>query len=334
MNVFLTGATGFIGSHVMHQLLSRGDSVYALSRNGEDNVHLQQAKAATLKVVRGDLLQPESFMEALAQCDAAIHVAGWISTRKTDVERLRTINVIATENLWQACDRTRCHKIVYLASIFAHGRSTHGRPCDESTPFDPGILDLPVPYFRAKRQAELLSWQYVEHHGLPIVFGYPGYCIGPGDYYLSSMRVVRDFLKGRVPSYVNGGMNFIDVRDAASGLIACLDKGRLSQKYLLGNHNIKWQAFFETLAKVTSRSPPRFAAPYSLALLGGRILERVWGEGPIAQGDIAVMGNEWYYESSKAIRELGLPQRPLSESLEDGVRWLHQHDLLDHPAQD
>lgn len=324
MNVFLTGATGFIGSHVMRQLLARGDTVYALSRKGRDHVHFHDLTTPLLNIVHADLLQPDSFASDLARCDAVIHIAGWISTRQTDAQRLHALNVTATENLWQACARCHSSKIVYLASIFAHARSTDGRPCDESAPFDSAILELPVPYFKSKRQAELLTWQYVQRHQLPVVFGYPGYCIGPGDYYLSSMRVVRDFLRGMVPSFVHGGMNFIDVRDAASGLIGCLDRGQIAQKYLLGNHNLRWQTFFDSLAQLTGRPAPRFATPYPIALFAGRVLERVWSHSPVAQGDIAVMGHEWYYDSTKAVRELSLPQRPFLHSLEDGVRWLRE----------
>ena len=328
MRVFLTGATGFIGSHVMQQLLDRGDRVVVLSRKGSDAPHLRGRCCDDLVVVTGDLLEPGTYREALEECDTVVHIAGWISTRKADMTKLRAVNVDATEALWRVCVDTKPDKIVYLASIFAHGRGEGTAACDESVAFDPTILELPVPYFRAKREAELLTWRYVDKNALPIVFGYPGYCVGPGDTYLSSMRVVRDFAVGRLPAFVDGGMSFIDVRDAAAGLIGCLDRGRVGEKYLLGNHNLSWTAFFETLRRVTGKRMRPVRAPRGVALLAGRLAERLYPRGPASAGDVAVMAGTWFYDATKARTELGLPSRPLERSLRDGVAWLGEHPNL------
>ncbi|MFW5740432.1 MAG: NAD-dependent epimerase/dehydratase family protein [Myxococcota bacterium] len=325
MRVFVTGATGFIGSHVMQQLLERGDDVLALSRRGRNAPHLEGNDHPRLEVVTGDLLTPSGYRDALASCDAVVHIAGWISTKKRDAVKLHAINVEATEQLWNACRETSTRRIVYLASIFAHGRGRGTRPCDETVSFDPAILELPVPYFRAKREAELMTWRHVERFQMPIVFGYPGFCIGPGDTYLSSMRVVRDHLRGRAPAYVRGGMSFIDVRDAAAGLIGCLDDGRVGEKYLLSNHNLSWTVFFGTLRKVTGARLPAVPLPKRPAMLLGRIAEKLSLEDLVSEGDLAVMGTTWFYDASKARRELGLPSRPLEESLRDGVAWFRRH---------
>lgn len=322
MRIFLTGASGFIGSHVMGQLLARGDEVVALSRQGRNASHLRGVDSSSLTVVSGDLLSPHGYRDAVASCEAVVHIAGWISTRKQDAERLRSLNVEATEQLWEVCREVRPKRIVYLASIFAHGRGKGTVPCDEGATYDPAILELPVPYFRAKREAELLTWRYCREHDLPMVFGYPGYCVGPGDTYLSSMRVVRDFLRGRVPAYVPGAMSFVDVRDAAAGLLGCLDQGNVGEKYLLSEHNLPWKSFFEVLGELTGRRLPMLALPTRPAQWLGRAAERISLGALVAEGDFAVMGGTWYYDGTKARRELGMPGRPLIVSLTDGVAWL------------
>lgn len=327
MRIFLTGATGFIGSHVMKQLLSRGDDVLVLSRSGKRAPHLRDVRDDHLEIVTGDLLSPSDYRDAVSRCDAVVHIAGWISTRQKDAEKLRMINVEATRRLWETCHEAGTKRIVYLASIFAHGRGRADRPCDETAAYDPAILDLPVPYFRAKREAELMSWRFVEREELPIVFGYPGFCVGPGDVYLSSMRVVHDFVRGRAPAFVPGGMSFIDVRDAAAGLVGCLDHGKAGEKYLLSNHNLAWSEFFEALARVAKKRAP-VRLPAGPALLAGRLAERIGLGSVLSEGDLAVMANTWFYDSSKARRVLSLPTRPLDRSLEDGIRWMRDEGMI------
>lgn len=309
----------------MRVLLARGDEVVALSRAGRDAPHLGETSSASLTVVRGDLLVPESYRDAVAGCDAVMHVAGLVSTRQRDEEKLRVVNVAATQRLWEVCSDAGTKRIVYLASIFAHGRGQGSVPCDETAGFDPSILALPVPYFRAKREAEVLTWAATEG-GLPVVFGYPGFCVGPGDEQLSSMRIVRDYLRGRLPGYVEGGMSFVDVRDAATGLVGCLDAGQTGQKYLLTNHNLSWGAFFASLRAVAGGRRP-VALPRRLAGWVGRVSERLAPAMGISEGDMAVMGGTWFYDGSRARRELGMTSRPLERSLADGVAWLQERGL-------
>jgi len=328
MRVFLTGATGFIGSHVMHQLLDRGDRLVVLSRRGRDGPHLRDTEEPGLEVLTGDLLAPDTYRDAVDACDAVVHVAGWISTRKRDAALLQQINVVAARRLWEVCRLTGTERIVYLASIFAHGWGKGGQPCDESAAFDPSILRLPVPYFAAKREAERMTWNQVERVHLPVVFGYPGFCIGPGDTYLSSMRVVRDYLRGRAPAYVPGGMSFVDVRDAAAGLVAALDRGRVGEKYLLCNHNLSWGTFFGMLRDVSGATFPALPIPRWAAMGAGKLAEGLSLDAWVSEGDLAVMGATWFYDGCKARRELGLPSRPLEDSLCDGVGWLREQGYL------
>ncbi|MCB1158283.1 MAG: NAD-dependent epimerase/dehydratase family protein [Leptospiraceae bacterium] len=328
MKVFLTGGSGFIGSFVLKYLLEESHQVFALSRSGKLHPSTD-LKSPFLEVIKGDLLQKESYENALSSCDAVIHIAGKISTAMKDAEMLENANVVSTKNLWQSCEQYKIKKIVYLASIFAHGWAENQVPIEENAIYDDRIYELPMPYFKAKRRAELLSWEYVGKHQLPIIFAYPGYCIGPEDYYLSSMRVVKQFLKNEIPAYVNGGMSFIDVRDAARGLVACLNKGVVGEKYLLSNFNLSWKEFFELLSEVTRKPAPLFILPPGLASFTAKLLESIWEDSPISEGDIALLSHHWYYDSSKARRELGLQKRPLEESLREGIDWMKANRLLD-----
>ncbi len=324
MAVFLTGASGFIGTHVLHQLLAAGYEVKAISRSGK----LPHApESDQLSVFEGDLLDSASYVHILEQCNSVIHLAGLISTHRKDEQEVMQANYETTKRLWQACKKTKPEKIVYLASIFAHGWAKDGNPIDEEADYDDEIYRLPNPYFKAKRDAELLSWQACEE-GLPIVFGYPGFCIGPEDHRLSSMRAVVQAIKGEIPAFIDGGMNFIDVRDAAAGLIACLEKGKVGEKYLLVDHNFRWREFFSELEVVSGKRGPAVSIPYVMALWSGKALEAVWPGAPISEGDVTLMGNLWYYDPTRARAELGLPSRPLAESLRDSLDWLRENLYL------
>lgn len=193
------------------------------------------------------------------------------------------------------------------------------QPLDEDAPY---TLDhLEVPYFRAKREAELMTRREIEA-GLPVIVAYPGYCLGPNDIYFSSMTVLDAFLRGQLVAYVEGGMSFLDVRDAALGLELAMQKGRIGRRYLLTGDNLTWGELFTRLARLTGRPAPRLRLPKPLASLAGRLLEAVWPEAPLDPARVEVMGNYYWYDAGRARRELGFATRPLDETLTDAIAWL------------
>jgi dihydroflavonol-4-reductase len=272
--------------------------------------------APGLRIVEGDLLDEKSLARALDGVTHVHHIAGLVSTRKRDLEKINALNYDATLNLWRACKKVE--RICYLGSIFALAGGSQ-TPLDEDAPYT--LEDLPVPYFKAKRRAELAT----RASDLPIVFAYPGYCLGPNDIYYSSTEVVAAFLRGQMKGYIEGGISFLDVRDAAAGLDLAMQKGRIGRRYLITEHNLRWSEFFARLAKLTQLPAPKLRIPKSLASLLGSTLESVWPDAPLDRARVETMGNYFFYDNSRARSELGWSGRPLEDSLRDTVAWLRAH---------
>ncbi len=327
----VTGATGFIGSHVARQLLDAGEKVRVLVRSLEKLRDIGLAAEKNLEVARGDLLEPATIPAALEGVSRIHHIAGFISTAPVDRKKVYGLNYDITVNLFEACKKARIEKIVYLASIFAlAGPSSpkDTRPAREDSPFNLGALG--VDYFKAKRKAELYAWE-CQRAGLPLVFSYPCFCYGPGDVYVSSSKMVLLFLKQQIPAYVPGGQNVMDVRDAARGLILSMEKGRVGEKYLLGGRNMSYDELFAALSQVTGMPAPKFKMPHGVAKFAGRAAE-LFSKAPAIDAQAALlMGYHWYYDDSKARRELGHASRPLEETLRDSVRWFCEKGMVRWP---
>ena len=232
-------------------------------------------------------------------------------------------NVETTRNLFTAARERPIERIVYLASIFA--LSGGGlRPATEDSPW---LLDgFPVHYVQAKREAELFARDCAAA-GMPIIFAYPTFCYGPGDVYESSSELVLGFLRGRIPAYVNGGHNAIDVRDAASGLIAAMERGVVGERYLIGGENVTFEQMFALLAKITGRHAPRVKLPASAARAIGRVADRVPPDLPLTEQIALMSSRHWYYDDAKARAELGHTSRPLEETLRDAVEWFDRRGM-------
>jgi dihydroflavonol-4-reductase len=314
----ITGATGFIGSHVTRQLLGRGESVRVLVRSPERlaDVGVDQS-APGLEVMVGDLLAPGTIAPALRGISRIHHIAGSISLREADRERMRAVNYVATRNLLDAASAAEVARIVYLASIFALGGGA-GQTVTEDATWQLSGLD--VPYLQAKREAELMVRERARE-GMPIVFAYPCFCYGPGDVYESSSDLLAGFLRGSLPAYVNGGQNAMDVRDAAAGLILAMDSGRDGERYLLGGENITAMQLFGLLTYITGRPGPRIRLAPSVARAAAAAAERVLADPPLTRQMALMVARNWYYDDSRARTELGYTSRPLEQTLRDAVGW-------------
>ena len=324
----VTGATGFIGSHVVHQLLEQGQKVRVLVRNPKKLADVGLEKNPNLEVVQGDLLDPASLPPALQGVNQIHHIAGFISTLERDKEKLHQLNYDITKNLFTACQQHKIQKIVYLASIFALGGASQV-PVTEDATYN--LDSLPIHYFKAKRKAELYAYECLTQ-GLPIVFAYPCFCYGPGDVYNSSSEALLTFLQYPVPGYVEGGLNAMDVRDAANGLILAMEKGEVGQRYILGGINISNQKLFEMLAHICQKRPPRLKIPVQAGQIVGYLAEKILSDPPIDFQAATILGQYWYYDSTKARRELGFTSRPLEESLRDAVTWFCERGIAPWPS--
>lgn len=316
--ILVTGASGFIGSHVAAQLLERGERVRTIVRAGSVRENLTPLIAAGLEIVEGDLLDGAVVRRALEGVTAVQHIAGWISTKQRDADKLHELNYVATQQLWQACRDAQVARIVYLGSIFALGGDSRA-PVDEDATY---TLDaLPVPYFAAKRRAELLTEDAIAA-GLPIVRAYPGYCLGPGDVYLSSMRALDVQRRYPLLTVIDGGMAFVDVRDAAAGLIAAQDRGKVGRRYLLTGRNLTWYELYTWSAHLLGRPRPRLVLPRTAAAPFLSLLERVWDESPFDRASADVMGRYYFYDDRRARSELGWSTRAFGDTLRDATDWL------------
>ncbi len=315
--ILVTGATGFIGAQVVHHLLERRERVKVLVRTPGRLGDVGLAGAPGLQVAQGDLLEPATIRAALDGCDRVMHIAGYISTDRRERAQIHALNYDATVHLFEACAAARTRRVLYLASIFALGGG-QPRAVREDVAYDLG--GLRIDYFEAKRNAEQAAYRFRDR-GLPIVFAYPGFCYGPGDVYDSSSRPIQQFLRRRLPAYVAGGQCALDVRDAAAGLCAALERGRVGEKYLLGGENRTYREIFAMLAAITGLPMPRIALPRRLAERAGRWLERLHPEPPLDEQAAAIAGRHWWYDDRKARTELGHTTRPLAQTLEDAVRW-------------
>ncbi len=319
MSTLVTGASGFIGSHVTRQLLERGESVRLLVRSPERLADVGIDPGSTgLEVFTGDLLDPSTIAPALEGVSRVHHIAGSISLRERDRRRMREVNVTTTANLLSAiavCEGIE--RVLYLASIFALGGGA-GVPVREDATWTLGGLD--VPYVQAKREAQLLVSEHARR-GMPVVFAYPCFCYGPGDVYESSSDLLTGFLAGSLPAYINGGHNAMDVRDAAAGLILAMERGEVGEGYLLGGENITFEQLFGLLTYITARPGPRVKLPPAVARLAARAADRMLDEPPLTRQMALMSERRWYYDDQRARQELGYTSRPLEQTLRDAVDW-------------
>ena len=318
--VLVTGATGFIGRNLVEELLKNGYEVKILVRKKGKIKWTQEVEE-----IQGDILIYDTLPPAMKDIDGMFHLAGVISTRKKDEKFMYEINYIGTKNVFMAAEKAGIKKFLYLASIFALGTGTKDEPAEEKIKYNLG--HLPIPYFRAKRAAELESIRYLER-GLPIIYVYPTFCIGPGDEYISSSRLVVDFLNGKIPAAAPGGFNVIDVRDTARGLRLGYEKGGIGEKYIIGGTNITYKDFLSFLAQLTGKKAPKFTIPAWVLRISGTLLDSLMTTPPVDYGTGLMAGYYWYYDDHKAREELGHTSRPLEATLKDAVEWFKEHGYI------
>jgi dihydroflavonol-4-reductase len=321
MNAFITGATGFIGSHLLRRISEEYEKIYLLVRKGSltENIKWIEGKD-NIFIVKGDLLEPSTFIDYLSRCEHIYHTAGFVGTNRAHKDLVFKLNYEASVNLLKALEKVKPLKIVYLASIYALGKGEKDKPADETVEYNLEDFARKIPYMKAKRMADGFAFELAEK-GMPIVFGFPCYCLGPGDIYLSSSRIVLASIKGLLRFYVDGGINVVDVRDVAEGLFLCMKKGRAGEKYLLGGYNLTFKELFYELYRFTN-CRPYFKIPKGAVKFAGYLAELIFGKKSIIDYNSAlIMCEYWFYNSDKAKRELGWQVRPLEETLRDSVQW-------------
>lgn len=330
MDGLVTGGSGFVGANVVRTLLTDGCRVRVLVRPTSD---LKALTGCPVEVVYGDLLEPDSLTRAVAGCRRVFHVAADYRLWAPDPAALYRANVDGTRNVLEACMRAGVERVVYTSSVGTLGILRDRQPGTETTPVS--LEDMIGHYKRSKFLAERVAEHYAAR-GLPVVIVNPTNPIGPWDVKPTPTgQMVLDFLKGRMFGTLDTGLNLVHVTDVARAHILAAQKGRVGEKYILGNRNYSLTEIFKMLAHITGLPAPRFRVPYTLVWLVALASEgvaHVTGKPPrVPLTGVRMARKHMYFSAEKAVRELGLPQTPVEQALRDAVEWFVEHGYVSPP---
>jgi len=262
MKTFITGASGFVGAAVLRRLIEEGHTVVALVRPSSDRSNLAGLPA---EIVTGDLTDPDSYAAALVGCDFLFHVAADYRLWVPKPDEMYETNVTGTRKLILAAAQAGVKRIVYTSSVATLGLNSDGAPADESTPVT--LSDMIGHYKRSKFLAEAEVKRLVKEQNLPVVIVNPSTPVGPRDIRPTpSGRVIIDAASGRIPAYVDTGLNLVNVDDVAVGHLLALNHGTVGRRYILGAQNMTLREFLTEVAIMAGQSPPKVRLPRGLIL--------------------------------------------------------------------
>lgn len=324
----VTGGTGFIGSHVVRRLLRERWTVRCLVRAGSRRENLSDLN---VEYVIGDLGDASSLRMAVRDCDALFHAAADYRLWVRDPKGMFRINVEGTRTLLDAAAQAGVKKIVYTSSVSAVGRPrVNGALGVGDERLDPSPDQLVGPYKRSKFDSDVVAREFAKM-GAPVVIVNPSTPIGTHDIKPTPTgKMIVDFLNGKMPGYVETGLNFVDVEDVAEGHWLAAQKGKVGERYILGNKNLSLKAFLDIVANVSGCPAPAFQIPYAVAWLAGACstgLAYLTGKEPgIPLNGVRMAHEPMYYDASKAVRELGMPQTSIEAAVRKAVDWFREND--------
>ncbi len=328
MKALLTGATGFIGFNLADYLTRQGDHVIALVRKGSDTSGLE---ALGVELAWGDIRDCDSVFSALRGCRELYHVAADYRLWVPDPGTMYEINVQGTKNVMEAALKAGVEKVVYTSTVGVLATSDNGRPSNEETPA--GIGSMVGHYKKSKFLAEQEVFRFIEK-GVPAVIVNPSTPIGPMDRKPTPTgKMMIDFMNGKIPAYLDTGLNFIDVADVAAGHWLAARHGKVGRRYILGNRNITLRDFFSGIARVTGLRPPKVRLPYLPVLLAAYVDEAisrcVSGRHPsIPLTGVKMARKYMFFDCSRAVRELNLPQSPIEGAMEKAIDWFRKNGYV------
>ncbi len=330
MNAFLTGASGFVGGHVLRALLAEGARVRCLWRDSSPRKNFEGLDSSEVEPVAGDLRRPETYRSALEGCDVVYHCAADYRLYVRRPEEMYATNVEGTRSLLRAAADAGVRRVVYTSSVGALGLRPDGGPADETTPAT--LEGMIGHYKRSKYLAERVAEQAAAN-GLGVVIVNPSTPVGEADIKPTATgKIVLDFLNRRVPAFVDTGLNLVDVRDVARGHLLAAARGRVGEKYILGNRDLALRDIFAILSRLTGIPAPRVELPHWIPLGFAAVdtaLARLLGHEPAVPLDAVRMARyKMYFSPEKAVRELGLPQTPVADALGRAVEWFRANGYV------
>jgi dihydroflavonol-4-reductase len=327
MKTLITGGNGFVGSALAQKLIERGEEVRITIRQKSTTRNIDGLE---VEKVCADVRDEQAIAKALKGCRKLYHTAALYKVWLRDEQELHDVNVEGTEIVMREALRQGVEKVVLTSSIAALGITENGNPSDESVRFN--LWDTTLPYEVSKYKSEEAAWKLVKD-GLPLVVVRPSLVLGERDFYPTpSGKLVLDVLHGRYLFYLDGGINLVDINDVIAGHCAAMDRGKIGESYNLGNNsnNISLKELFSAIAEVGGVAAPRFKIPYGAAQayanLSLLMANHVTHKPPLlAPGALQVLHLFKKMDSKKAIKELGLPQTPLRETIRRTVDWYREN---------
>ena len=319
MTTLLTGAAGFLGSHVARQLVARGDEVRVLLRASSTNRAIADL---SLEYVTGDLRDAASLDRAMKDVKRVFHVAADYRLWARRSREIYDSNVGGTKNLLEAAKRAGVEQLIYTSTVATIAVDRPQLP-NEST--DAKLQEMVGHYKRSKWMAEREVLNAAKS-GLPVIVAMPTTPVGPWDWKPTPTgKIILDFLNGKMPGYVETGLNFVGVEECAAGHLLVAEKGKVGERYVLGGENLTLKAMLDMLAKITGLRAPSLKIPHGLALgvaYANTVFSRLLGREPsIPIEGVKIARHMMFVDCSRAQRELGFKAGPVSAALERAVRW-------------
>ncbi|PPQ32492.1 hopanoid-associated sugar epimerase [Rhodopila globiformis] len=328
MTTLVTGATGFVGSAVARALAARGHALRLLARPSSDRRNLAGLDA---EVVTGDLTEPESLVRAAAGCRYVFHVAADYRMWVPDPDAMLHANVDGSIAMLRAAARAGVERFVHTSSVAALGQIGDGTPADEDTPTRE--VDFVGIYKRSKYMAERAVLDIAKRESLPVVVVNPAAPVGPRDIKPTPTgKMILDAAAGRMPAYIDTGLNIVHVDDVAEGHVLAMEKGTVGQRYVLGGENLPLKDILALVAEIAHRRPPFIRLPETALWPVALVMEKaaaLTGIEPLMTRDHLKMARKkMFFSSTKAMQELGYDPRPARAAIEDAVAWFRLNGML------
>lgn len=324
VRVLITGGTGFLGEHVVQRLLALGGFEIAVLARSRSPL----LDGLAIEMIRGDVLSGPELAEGLSGCEVVFHLAGMVSRDADDGQRMMRLHVDGTRRVLELAKEAGVRRVIVASTSGTVAVSADERIHDEQDGYATEVV-AGWPYYASKIYQEKLAFELGEKLGIEVVCINPSLLLGPGDRRLSSTGDVLRFMRRQIPIVPEGGVNFVDVRDAANATVAALEHGRAGERYLLGGPNWSTKRFFERLGRAANVAPPRLRLPQKLSRWGASAIEEIYrGRGkepPVDRISVEMADHFWYLSSAKAAAELGFEARDPALTLGDTVRYLRQN---------